>query len=78
MDDFWNQFWPQFWGGVASALFVALLTLFFTYVARLRITRWFLDAFERLRGHRFNVELSEEQMDRLAKKLRERDGKDVR
>jgi predicted PurR-regulated permease PerM len=73
--DFWNQFWPQFWGGVASALFVAFLTLFFTYVARLHIARWFVNAFEKFRSHHMSVELTEEQVERIMQRLREK--KDV-
>lgn len=37
---FWSQFWPQFWGGVAATLFIAVLTLVFTYVARTNIFRF--------------------------------------
>ncbi|MDD5083626.1 MAG: hypothetical protein PHT88_01645 [Candidatus Moranbacteria bacterium] len=37
-EEFWGQFWPQFWGGVAATVFIATLTIAFTYIARLRIT----------------------------------------
>lgn len=36
-EDFWNQFWPQFWGGVASTLFLGVMTLMFAYTTRLQI-----------------------------------------
>lgn len=39
-EEFWSQFWPQFWGGVAATLFLAALTLIFTYIARLQIARF--------------------------------------
>lgn len=72
MEDFWGQFWPQFWGGVAATLFVAFLTLLFGYIARLHITRLFVNAFEKLRSHHINVELSDEQMEHIIGRLRER------
>ncbi|HLB51076.1 MAG TPA: hypothetical protein VJL38_02790 [Patescibacteria group bacterium] len=40
-DEFLRQFWPQFWGSVMATFFVALLTVVFAYVARLRIARFF-------------------------------------
>jgi hypothetical protein len=45
-EDFWNQFWPQFWGGVASTIFLAVLALAFTYVARLQLAIFFKHLFE--------------------------------
>ncbi len=40
-DEFWRQFWPQFWGSVMATFFMALVTVVFAYVARLRIVRFF-------------------------------------
>lgn len=48
-EDFWSQFWPQFWGGVASTLFLAIMTLIFTYIARLRIALFFRSVMANMR-----------------------------
>lgn len=40
-DEFLRQFWPQFWGSVMATVFIALITVVFAYIARLRIARFF-------------------------------------
>lgn len=54
---FWDQFWPQFWGGVASALFVGILSIVFAYAARLKLARFFVN----LQNSVKNVLLAEEE-----------------
>ena len=44
-DEFLRQFWPQFWGSVMATIFIALLTIVFAYVARLRIARFVKETF---------------------------------
>lgn len=61
-EDFWNQFWPQFWGGVASTLFLAALTLIFTYVARLQLALFFKRTFESMKS---KVAMEEERIKEL-------------
>lgn len=56
---FWSQFWPQFWGGVAATVFLAALTLVFTYIARLRIALLFRDI---VRSMRKKVAMEEEKI----------------
>ncbi|MFZ2299963.1 MAG: hypothetical protein WAW00_02425 [Candidatus Moraniibacteriota bacterium] len=40
-DEFLRQFWPQFWGSVMATVFIALITVAFAYIVRLRIARFF-------------------------------------
>ncbi len=40
-ETFWEQFWPQFFGSIAATLCLAVLTIVFTYIARLHIALFF-------------------------------------
>ncbi len=39
-EEFLSQFWPQFWGSVMATIFIALVTIVFAYITRLRIARF--------------------------------------
>lgn len=71
-EDFWNQFWPQFWGGVASTLFLGVLTIVFTYAARLRLALFFRGVMENMKRR---IEIEEAKIKERVEESRRSKGK---